>query len=202
MNSRFNTRSAIKAKCRDCVGCVGVEYAEVERCDGRCVGVKKLVGTEVCPLHPHRMHSNGSDGKRLKAIRLHCLWCMGGVGRLGNKYVAECNGDGGKMGEDPVRHPCSLWEFRFGKNPNKAGKMSEESRKKASDRMRKINESRKINAQVNKYRLEKMEQAEGIPEEIQDGDWWVIIRNHGDEPMSVYGSLAEAEEALKEMNTP
>lgn len=58
------------------------------------------------------------DGKRitpLKAIRLNCLDCMNGS----SNEVQLC-----------TLEKCSLWPFRFGKNPNV--KLSDEERERRS----------------------------------------------------------------------
>lgn len=65
----------------------------------------------------------------LRAIRLRCLDCSG------DSYteVELC----------PVTN-CSLWHYRFGKNPfRKKREMSEENRMKAAERIRQYHQSRK-----------------------------------------------------------
>jgi len=53
---------------------------------------------------------------------------------------------------------------------------------------------------IERYRIERM----GPPPDdlagavAPSGDEWVMVRNHDDEPMSVYATLAEADAALRE----
>gem|GEM_PF-3467339 len=84
---------AIRAKCLDCSG---GEYKEVSACpfDGK--------QDEECPLHPFRM-GKGSRAT-LKSIRAYCLWC--------------CNSQKLEIKLCPTVG-CSLWEYRFGKRPQK-----------------------------------------------------------------------------------
>lgn len=58
----------------------------------------------------------------LKAIRAHCLQCVGT-----SNAVKECGGD----------ESCPLFDFRFGKNPyRKVRVMSKEERIAAAERLR------------------------------------------------------------------
>ena len=54
----------------------------------------------------------------------------------------------------------------------------------------------------NRYRIEPVapqpEELRGIVE--PSGAEWVLVRNHDDEPISVYGTKREAEKALREGN--
>lgn len=58
----------------------------------------------------------------IKAIRLKCLDC--------------CCGQANEVRLCPIES-CSLWKFRFGKNPNRKGKvMTEEEKEKLRERFR------------------------------------------------------------------
>ena len=55
---------------------------------------------------------------------------------------------------------------------------------------------------MERYRIERMAPP---PDDLAgsvcpSGDEWVLVRNHDDEPMSVYATLAEADAALREAN--
>ena len=66
-----------------------------------------------------------------KAIRAYCLDCCGGSAN----EVKLCPAKG-----------CLLWDFRFGKNPNKPKReFTEEQRQASAERMRKMHEARKNN---------------------------------------------------------
>jgi hypothetical protein len=85
-----------------CVACVGSVY-EVNDCGGdNCLGAH---GDEnaFCYLFPYRL---GKGRPSVKTIRKFCLECMGGSSRL----VADC----GNL-------DCPLRQYRFGKNPKRAG---------------------------------------------------------------------------------
>ena len=84
-----------------CVECVGSSH-EVRDCGGdACMGVQ---GGEkgVCYFFPFRL-TNGRPS--VKLLRKFCLECQGGSSRL----VATCRLD------------CPLHQYRFGKNPKRAG---------------------------------------------------------------------------------
>lgn len=53
-----------------------------------------------------------------------------------------------------------------------------------------------------RYRIEQMgpqpEELVGVVEPLEAE--WVLVRNHDDEPMSIYGTRKEAEAALREAN--
>ena len=117
---------AIRAKCLEC----SKTSADVRGC--RAVRLLKhplqpVAGT----IAPYRMGYLPAEGPRrpLKAIRAYCLWCGDGSAA----EVQRC-------------HPldCPLREFRFGKNPELAGKrpLTEEQRKALIDRLAKINANR------------------------------------------------------------
>ena len=58
----------------------------------------------------------------VRAIREHCLWCLGGS----SKEVELCTSP-----------DCALFEFRFGKNPYHKQDLTEEQRRAISDRAKK-----------------------------------------------------------------
>lgn len=65
-----------------------------------------------------------SNKNPVKAIRLKCMDCSGGK----MNEVEKCPCD-----------QCALWPFRFGKNPFRTKReLSEEQRKAAAERLRKI----------------------------------------------------------------
>ena len=98
MNVSSPLRS-IRAMCLECVGYVSDE-------------VKNCTAPD-CPLYLFRLGRSVRGKSRLKAIRKLCLECMGGS----SKTVAECS-SGPRHGEnDPG---CSVFEYRFGKNPKMA----------------------------------------------------------------------------------
>ena len=64
-----------------------------------------------------------------KAIRAYCLDCCGGSAN----EVKLC----------PAKE-CPLWDFRFGKNPNKQKReLTEEQRQVLTERLKKMHEARK-----------------------------------------------------------
>ena len=62
-----------------------------------------------------------------KAIREHCIECMGGRG-TGQNYSKLIEGCGSPE--------CALFEFRFGKNPYHKQNLTDEQRKERSDRFK------------------------------------------------------------------
>ena len=93
-----------------CVECVAGEFGEIGRCTARTP--TKPCDPSGCYLWPYRS-GHGVDRSRgvpiptrLKAIRRECLNCQGGS----PEGVGDC----------PSVN-CSLYEFRFGKNPHKRG---------------------------------------------------------------------------------
>ena len=64
----------------------------------------------------------------LKAIKAKCLDC--------------CCGDRATVKECPVRD-CPLWQFRFGRNPNRARNMTDEQRQEAAERLAKARIAKK-----------------------------------------------------------
>ena len=82
---------AIRARCTDCSESV-TEVRE-SPFDGS--------QDEQCLLHPFRM---GSGKAKLKDIRAYCLWC--------------CAGQRAEVKLCPAVK-CSLWEYRFGRRPQK-----------------------------------------------------------------------------------
>lgn len=100
----LNTSTPLKAIRAMCLECVCYQAQEVTDC----------TGTD-CPLFPFRMGKvPRGAGSRLKAIRKHCLDCMNGSAPM----VRECTSDPqlsiGELG-------CPVYEYRFGKNPRRAG---------------------------------------------------------------------------------
>ena len=62
----------------------------------------------------------------VKAIREHCIECMGGRENEGYlKLVREC-----------VSPHCPTYEFRLGRNPYRKQKLTIEQRKERADRLR------------------------------------------------------------------
>jgi len=52
---------------------------------------------------------------------------------------------------------------------------------------------------MDRYRIEEMgQQPDELVGLVEPFGGWCLIRNHDDEPMSVYGSKEEAEAALRE----
>ncbi len=85
-----------------CVACVGSPY-EVNDCRGdQCLGGQ---GDEngICFFYNYRI---GKGRPSVKLIRRFCLECLGGRRQL----VSECRCS-----------DCPLHEYRFGKNPRRAG---------------------------------------------------------------------------------
>lgn len=76
-----------------CLACMGNSPAMVTACDSK-----------LCPLVSFRMGRGGAGA--LKAIRLQCLQCV-----ETEMDVKECTG---KLLFD---QDCTLWPYRFGKNP-------------------------------------------------------------------------------------
>ena len=94
-----------------CVECVGSSH-EVRNCGGDvCVGVQGDEKVE-CYFFPFRLTKGRPS---VKLLRKFCLECQGGSSRL----VSECKSD------------CPLHQYRFGKNPRRAG-MGDISRIKQS----------------------------------------------------------------------
>ena len=73
------------------------------------------------------MNDSNEITSPLKAIKAKCLDC--------------CCGDRSEVKECPSKD-CPLWQFRLGKNPNRAKSMSEEQRKAASERLAKARMAR------------------------------------------------------------
>ena len=69
----------------------------------------------------------------LKAIKAFCVDCMGGQ----PTYVKDCTSTN-----------CPLYAFRMGKNPYNTRQLTDEQRKAASERMKKVAEARKANKKV------------------------------------------------------
>jgi len=104
---RLTPARAIREKCR---ACVAGELSEITRCT--CRRPVKRCDPSGCWLISY-CHGHGVDlsrdphpPTRLQAIRRECLNCQGGS----PEGVRDC----------PSVN-CSLYEFRFGKNPHKRG---------------------------------------------------------------------------------
>ncbi len=65
--------------------------------------------------------------KPVKAIREHCIECMGGrgSGQSFSKLIADCSSP-----------DCALFEFRFGKNPYHTQNLTEEQRKARAEQFK------------------------------------------------------------------
>jgi hypothetical protein len=82
-------------------------------------GIRRLEDREFCPslgcsLHPYRLGKTPRGGavlSPLKAIRKHCLECVGGS----PDQVRDCQGD------SMYGSPCALHPYRFGRNPKRKG---------------------------------------------------------------------------------
>jgi hypothetical protein len=85
-----------------CVECAG-SLSAVHQCGGdKCLN--GACGTNgVCWFYPYRL---GKGRPSVKLIRRTCLWCMGGS----DQFVRECSSS-----------TCSLWAYRMGRNPARAG---------------------------------------------------------------------------------
>ena len=66
----------------------------------------------------------------IKAIRAKCLDCC--CGQANEVKLCTCK-------------DCPLYAFRFGKNPYNTRQLTDEQRKAASERMKKVAEARKAN---------------------------------------------------------
>jgi len=64
----------------------------------------------------------------VKAIREHCIECMGGRGNGQNisLLIKECSAQ-----------DCALYDFRFGKNPYHTQNLTNEQRKERAERLKK-----------------------------------------------------------------
>ena len=89
---RFTPRPAIKSECRYCKN--GLRYT----CTSTICKLNVIAFPDLTPI---------------KRIRKHCLDCVGS-----SDEVKRCAG----IVLVPERHTCSLYEFRFGKNPSLKGK--------------------------------------------------------------------------------
>ena len=89
---------------RECFVCMGRV---------RCLDERERCQSKECPLWPYRLghKPQGADVSPLKAIRLHCLDCAGSPTEVKNCTGKLLNGD-----------TCHLHPYRFGRNPNLAGK--------------------------------------------------------------------------------
>ena len=92
-----------------CVQCAGSPF-EVKDCGGdKCLngGCDK---NGVCWFYRHRL---GKDRPSVKLIRRYCLWCQGGSSELVKNCIEGQNHNGVEA--------CSLFPYRQGRNPKRAG---------------------------------------------------------------------------------
>ena len=97
---------AIRRMCMECAG----GMAEVQRCSAG-PGHQVSIAMPPCTLYRFRLGSAARVGRggRLRAIRQHCLLCMGGH-QQSSRYVLECSCVG-----------CALHPYRMGKRPKRGG---------------------------------------------------------------------------------
>jgi hypothetical protein len=62
----------------------------------------------------------------VKAIREHCIECMGGRGNGYSKLIKECPSTA-----------CSLYDFRLGTNPHHSQNLTDEQKKQRAERLKK-----------------------------------------------------------------
>jgi len=86
-------KTAMRLLCQDCLGMVQFNRKMVADCQG------DTAQRGGCPLYPFRL-----GRVSVKALRKHCLWCAGGS----KEYVREC-----------PTETCSLYIYRYGRNPAK-----------------------------------------------------------------------------------
>lgn len=96
---------------KNCVSCVDGKDFRSNTCDGRLLGSSG----PTCRLYGVT-HSNAPGV--LKAIRKECLCCMGHIDSDGGSGRNVAIG----MVENCRSTKCALHDFRFGKNPNLAGR--------------------------------------------------------------------------------
>jgi len=90
--ARSTPLKAIRRFCGDCVG--------------QASAIRDCLGDEAIPPCPFYRYRMGRGRPKLRIIRQHCLWCMGGSSVL----VRNCHSAG-----------CRLHLYRLGKNPKKSG---------------------------------------------------------------------------------
>ena len=79
----------------------------------------------------------------VKAIREHCIECMGGWESEGHlKRITEC-----------ASSNCALYDFRFGKNPHHTQNLTAEQRKERGDRLKFARSHDKGKEKVAKFTL-------------------------------------------------
>ena len=105
------------AECRSCM--IGPKKWEL---------IRDCPSVEACNLWPYRMGKWPKHGERrpLKAIRKHCLNCVGGVSF---KDVRDCTGRmhcGGM---------CRVWGFRFGVRPGTRANIEKRTNPPLRDRL-------------------------------------------------------------------
>ena len=97
-----------KAIRRVCVACVGSAH-EVRDCGGNECFNGQGDENGICYFYQHRM---GTGRPSVKLIRKFCLECLGGSYQL----VEECE-----------NLSCPVHQYRFGKNPKRAGRVNKGS---------------------------------------------------------------------------
>ena len=77
----------------------------------------------------------------VKAIREHCIECMGGRENEGYlKHIKNCGSS-----------DCALFDFRFGNNPHHKQKLTKEQRKEKDDRLRTSLSSDKRSGKISSF---------------------------------------------------
>ena len=98
-----------------CVACVGSAH-EVRDCGGDKCSNGQSDENGACYFYQHRM---GAGRPSVKNIRKFCLECMGSSSQL----VEECE-----------NLSCPVYQYRFGKNPKRAGQVNKGSFKPSVSR--------------------------------------------------------------------
>lgn len=109
----------LKAIRKHCVACVGSAH-DVHLCKGD----KLLDGTK-CVFYEYRL---GRGRPSVKTIRKHCVQCMNGQYAL----IETCKSE----------KACTLFPYRFGKNPARA--MTEDQKELLTERLKKAREAKFI----------------------------------------------------------
>lgn len=107
-----------KAIRKHCVACVG-SFSDVHNCHG-----DRLLDGTVCVFYKYRL---GKGRPSVKTIRKFCVQCMNGQFAL----VGDCQSE----------KVCTLFPYRYGKNPNI--QMSEERKEQCIESLKKARESRR-----------------------------------------------------------
>lgn len=130
---------AIRVRCLEFVGYIADEVRNCTAPD--------------CPLYPFRLGRSVRGKSRLKAIRKHCLTCMGGSPPL----VVDCP-SGPQMAKSDSG--CPVFGFRFGKNPKRKGI----GKGRDMTRVTEVAQKSRRQARVTVFRApESMNSTKGIP---------------------------------------